>query len=94
MSCIKIYIEFFNRHLFAGLRPSLEDVIVSEKCQNIKTLMELCWNIDPDQRPTMKRLAFIFGIDPESYDSNILNVRALPPISNDDFYYAEISDKK
>lgn len=77
---------YININLFAGMRPSLEDVEVREKYQHIKSLIELCWHTDPKKRCKMNRIAFILNIDPEFYGQNIEEQRPLPPISNAEFY--------
>lgn len=57
---------FFNRFLFAGKRPPIEDVNMDERSKHIKSLIQLCWHDDPNKRPTMDDLTCNLGINSNS----------------------------
>jgi len=54
--------QYLAREICKGKRPEIEDGIPSCYVELIKR----CWNVDPQQRPTSKELAYIFDIWAES----------------------------
>ncbi|XP_060649977.1 mitogen-activated protein kinase kinase kinase 7-like [Drosophila nasuta] len=50
-----------------GARPNINDMQIWQYSNRIKTIIEKCWDRDPNNRPTMKRLVAFLGIDLRLY---------------------------
>ncbi|XP_062123831.1 mitogen-activated protein kinase kinase kinase 7-like [Drosophila sulfurigaster albostrigata] len=46
-----------------GARPDINDMHICKDSDPVKTIIKKCWDQDPDNRPTMKRLVAFLGID-------------------------------
>lgn len=81
-----MYRYYLRFYLFIGARQKLDEVKTYVNFNHIKRLMELCWDKNPDNRPTMKRVAFILSIDHSSVDHNqIEKIEPLPLTRDVDF---------
>lgn len=66
-------------------RPDSEKLILEQKLEHLKALAEKCWTRDPNDRPKMKEVSFILGIDPYSSETNPLELRSLPQATDEDY---------
>jgi len=66
-------------------RPDSEKLILEQKVEHLKALAEKCWKKDPNERPKMKEVSFILGIDPYSSEANPLELRSLPQATDEDY---------
>lgn len=76
-----------------GERPKLDDVKDYKNINHIKLIMQQCWQPDERDRPTMKGVAFILGIDRHTVDPDkIMSIKPLPLTTDNDFRLERILD--
>lgn len=66
----------------------MDDVKPYKNIKHIKLIMQQCWQHNERDRPTMKGVAFILGIDRHTVDPDqIMSIKPLPSTKKDDFHF-------